>query len=474
MVARRVAAMVTAAVVFVFNISYAAENENSTFNDLKSVSNIDGIVGLSNADDENEIDNIISNESSFALDCEVNLIYNEKYHECVKKENETLTIPITVTNSAMQEKNVICYIAEYDTSGKLVKVEVGADENIAPGKHEISAAKTFSNSANAVKLFFWEKGSIRPLCNCVTLNSVSQDFFANSFDEAHSYDISKSFCGKIDTQGDVDIVKFVPNTSGRYIVNVDAFSGICAELYNSEKERVKTLSECEYASYIKADLQQGQVYYLKIYSQQTGEYEFSVYEENSDEKVTVTENSIKFVQNCSAGEADIKLTDSSGNVLNSVHTTEENGKICADFVLGSNVLSQYNIAVIKNNLLTSLFEVKIVCSEKTVSYAKNNFVSVPIDVKNINNLENVYFSMTFDGNEFELYDACEYTYNERECETKVVSSAQIDIKDTGNDFVVFKSLKSVLQNELNHVNTVKLQALKNGESTIKLYAYKVI
>lgn len=129
----------------------------------------------------------LESENQKAVECDVNLFYNNKYHERIIKPNEKMSVLTSVTNNSDQARDLICYIAEYDASGKLVKLEVGAEKSVAAGENKIQFDKTFSADTNNAKLFFWDKNSISPFCRSVELNARAQDYYADTFEIAQRY-----------------------------------------------------------------------------------------------------------------------------------------------------------------------------------------------------------------------------------------------------------------------------------------------
>ncbi len=414
----------------------------------------------------------LESENQKAVECNVNLVYNNKYHERIIKPNEKMSVLTSVTNNSEQARDLICYIAEYDASGKLVKLEVGAEKSVAAGENKIQFDKTFSANTNNAKLFFWDKNSISPFCRSVELNARAQDYYADTFETAQRYDADKNFCGSINTADDIDYIKFKPSESGVFIINIKSDFEIHAALYDEDKNRLQQSSTFENGCYIKADLNKEKVYYLKIYAQTRTEYEVSVKKTDMQCDVTVKNGLIKFSQNGFDEGAYVKLLNSSGEVLNSVYAQSEDGKITAEFALDT-ISDRYKTAVLKDNFIVGLFDIDILHSTKNPEISIKSYVSVPVVVYNALSLDNVWFSVSFDENDFSLCDACEDTYNTAECGKGVVTVAEIDIKEATDKCVVFTSWKNISQQSENVINTVKLQAKRETTGKIDIYVYRV-
>ena len=106
--------------------------------------------------------NLENSASYFSAD--IQLIYQNEYHEAVLMPNDTLTVSVTISNSTTQ-RELVCALAEYDSVGRLLTLT--AEQPIsAPAEEtvEVNLTKTFSdlNIASA-KIFLWEKSTLNPL-----------------------------------------------------------------------------------------------------------------------------------------------------------------------------------------------------------------------------------------------------------------------------------------------------------------------
>lgn len=50
------------------------------------------------------------------IKCDVNFMYDGAYSESIMKHGKQLKIPLKITNTSGKKENIICYIAEYDTT----------------------------------------------------------------------------------------------------------------------------------------------------------------------------------------------------------------------------------------------------------------------------------------------------------------------------------------------------------------------
>lgn len=420
----------------------------------------------------NNKSNTMNTDGATDLTCNINLAYGNGYYEKLIKPNEALTIPMTFNNDSTASKNVVCYIAEYDNAGKLTGLTTGTDITIPQGTTQVQAIKTFSSETEHAKLFFWEKDHIKPIDACIELNTLAEDYYGDTFESAQAYGIDKIFYGSINGSEDVDYIKFTPNTSGQYIISSNAENTIEEILYDEQKNIVQTGNAIGQSYYIKADLSAGQTYYLKTSGAAECDYAISICMAEQNDLVMITNDGIRFTQESDAGEAEIKLLDASGSVLESQHVTPINNRLTTEFALNS-ISGEYQIAVFENNLITTLLDIDILSNTKEFDLTAKDYISVPVNVSNASNLKDIYFSAAFDKNALNLYDACEQTYNVAESGTGIVSSAEINIKAMDADAVVFTSTKNLTQSWSGTVNTVKLQAVKNGTGSVTVYTYRV-
>lgn len=423
----------------------------------------------------NNLLNAVINENS-APSSNVTLTYNNDYYEGELKLNNTLNVEIDVENVT---KDLVCYIAEYDNTGKLIDLIRGAKivvptTDTSNGKFSIVATKTFTDS-NAVnsKIMIWEDNTIRPITNAIELNSQTCDYYADDISTAQLYDISRKFYGKINSTDDVDYIKFQPSVSGEYTIGTSADMEITGTLYDEQGE---ILSECNSIAdgyYIKEYLTAENTYYLKTTAAETGEYSISIQNtENVPFNVILTDNSVMLEQDCENGEYTISLYDDSGTTLQTVSSSVMDNGLFAEMTFESSSPA-YSIAVKKGDFIISAYAIKTVEESKQFNTTKNNYVSVPVTVFNIADLSNIYFTIAFDATEFSVFDVCEHTHNVSETGTGLISNAEVNIKAIKSDAVVFTSTKSPRDNAVIDVNTVKLQAQGNGIYTVKTIAYSV-
>lgn len=421
----------------------------------------------------NESENVYSGRTANSLDTNIKMVYNNEYYEGILKVNNTIDVTMDITNSG-DSKDLVCYLAEYDSTGALVELTSNSQIYV-PANRNITAhiSKTFSNSSvTSAKVFLWEKDNMKPIISSILLNSQHTDYYADNYNNAQEYDINKKINGKINTISDVDYIKFIPTETGKYVIYSNSTANLSGCLYNSQNEEVKASTALDGGYYITDNLTADNTYYLKTFGNSTGEYDISITKIRDDGIVTITNDSIKLNQSYkSSATATVKLF-SAGTLVDSCNVTPQNNRINAEVNI-DNLHSAYTITVSDGETIVAVYDIKAVIEEKNYPVTDKSYVSIPVVVSNVRDLKNIYFSVTFDENEFMIADVCEHTYTISETGTGLISSAEVNIKAIENNAVVFASTKNLTSVWNGTVNSVKLQAMNNGEYTVKTIAYSV-
>ena len=226
--------------------------------------------------DDEDISEILSNNTTAAVQstgikCDVNLMYDGAYSERIMHYGKQLKVPVKVTNISNADKSVVCYIAEYDSNGKLLNTSSSAGVAIKPqNAFSTEITKTFSSNTKSVKIFVWNSGTLQPITGAIMLDENESDYYADTAAQSQEYDIEHPITGKINTANDVDYIKFVPQTGGEYTFNCISATNAAATLYNANQSILKSAS----TSY-KCSLTKNQTYYLKVMGN-IGDYVLSV------------------------------------------------------------------------------------------------------------------------------------------------------------------------------------------------------
>ena len=204
-----------------------------------------------------------------SLKCEVNLMYDGIYHERILIQDKVLAVPIRITNTGSRAGQAVCFIGEYMADGRLLHmvdytpISIGSNQAITT-----TVLHGFDANAEFAKIFMFENGTLRPLTNAIHLTEQAVDYYANSFSNAQEYDMIYPIEGNIDTIGDVDYIKFIPQSSGTHTFDCISANGVLTTLYNASQSALKSNA----ASY-QYSLTKGQTYYVGIRaSNQTGGY----------------------------------------------------------------------------------------------------------------------------------------------------------------------------------------------------------
>lgn len=68
------------------------------------------------------------------IKCNVNLMYDDAYYERIMIKNKQLNIPIEITNTSGENKNIVCHIGEYDADGKLIGTLSSTNTSVESGQ----------------------------------------------------------------------------------------------------------------------------------------------------------------------------------------------------------------------------------------------------------------------------------------------------------------------------------------------------
>ena len=222
-------------------------------------------------DEQNTTDNAVLALQTRGIECNVNLMYDGAYSERIMIRNQQLSVPIKISNTSNSDRDIICYFAEYDENGQLLSTVLG--ESIPIGKKRSIATnitKTFSPEAKTAKIFVWDNEDLQPVTGAITLDENDGDYYADTMEEAQTYDTQYSIKGMINTENDVDYIKIVPEVSGLYTLNCISLTNAVATLYNHRH----TVLLSRFKSYQKT-LYSNQEYYIKI-TGDVGEYLLTV------------------------------------------------------------------------------------------------------------------------------------------------------------------------------------------------------
>ncbi len=292
-------------------------------------------------------ENIIVSQNTLStgtIQTNISLMYNNKYHENVLLPNQTLTVPITITNTGNASIEILPYIAIYDLSGKLIDLNQG-NLIVSPANQTIST--TVSNEFNTdtactAKVFFWQKSNMKPITDSIYLTIQNQDYYADTYAQTNKIDIDKPLCGVINTGEDVDIVKFTPTATGIYALQLDASVGTICGLYDNTQTLLNSVSAVEDKNYLLYSLTANQDYYIRFNGTENNSYEITPALPN--ELVTLTKN---------IGTSDNLLDNTDFNIYKFTPT-----------ITGSYVITAVDSSCVTADLYNASFE-KIASADET-------------------------------------------------------------------------------------------------------------
>ena len=205
------------------------------------------------------------------VNCSIGLMYDGEYRENVMIPNKQLTVPIKIYNSGSADKTFDCYIAEYAESGVLLNFAFSLKFDVKSGENaSAKLTRLFSPETKYAKIFVWQAMSLCPVSGVIKLDETESDYYANTATQAQEYDVDYTINGKINTDTDVDYIRFVPKAGGEYAFNCISATNAVTTLYNSNQDILKSALP----SY-KCSLMENRTYYLKI-TGSVGDYVLSV------------------------------------------------------------------------------------------------------------------------------------------------------------------------------------------------------
>ena len=161
----------------------------------QSASSINSALQQNPALDDTTGQQNVLNNSNAEITTNMLLVYDNIYHENVILPGKTLTIPVTVSNSGSEAKQLISYIAQYDLNGRLTDLTQGDIITAMPNQTvTASVSDNFSvDTACTAKVFVWEKDTMAPVSDSITLTLQNQDYFPIHTAERRQSNLIKSY-----------------------------------------------------------------------------------------------------------------------------------------------------------------------------------------------------------------------------------------------------------------------------------------
>ena len=420
------------------------------------------------------------------LDVSVNFLYNNIYNEKILNFGQTLTIEAYVKNSTASAKSINLFAVLYDQDGKVNTIATTPGNIATNGAYQKISANLVLPSTGTTgytaKAFVWDDTSLQPYVESINLNGTLQDYHSNSIDNANYVDYTKTINGRINTTSDIDFIKFIPATTGDYIIQTTGTTNTAGTLYNSSKASIATnnnISSTDTNFAIRHSLTANQVYYIEVNKEanSTGDYALTITPYARNINPTVVNGTVYVSGTVSATvgnskSATVKLINSSNSVVSTQNvTTTSTGALSATF---STTLAngQYKIVVISDGKLRETADLKVLSSTTSFSPSNGEYCAVPFALTNVAALNNVEFSLSYAAADFEIYDVCDAT-QAIETGTGTISSGYLNVTGVTTTYVTFKSTRSVSGSWSGIANTVKLKAKRTATMNATSYVYQV-
>lgn len=411
------------------------------------------------------------------MNLSVNYMYNNVYTEKTVNPGQTMTAQVYAKSTKWWPQDINLYFALYNADNKLINIAYANGRIISNGNYQyINAGIPLGNELPEgfkIKTFIWENQTMKPYPVDETI-IANGDYHANSIAGARFVDMTKAVTGKIDSESDIDCIKFVPTATQDYLIQLSGSNLLGINLYDSSGTLVS--SDKFYlegtGTVIGQNLAKGKEYYIEITGQAQQQYTLTVTPNNkSDDNMFVSADGIEVSGNDETTAAiTAKLLTKTGNIISSQNFAanaegDYSANLRADITSG-----EYYFIISKGNAVQKMWCIKAVVNNCVFNAEKNEHCIVPIAVSGAETLENVRFSVYCNADDFELYDACDLT-DAIEKTAVEISEKQLEIIKVQPSCIVFKSTKTNLTNEDNIINTVKLEAKKNSLSTVYVCAY---
>ena len=171
-----------------------------------------------------------------SIKCNVNLMYDNAYYECILNNDKTLGLSVEVNNKDLIANSFKCYIAEYDSENKLLKITQGKKIDISSNNISIvNINKKFTHKTSKARILVWCANNLQPIANSVILDKMQKDYYSDTFENANTYNINHRINGAINSTDDIDYFKFIPEVSGEYELDCISAADIKCALYDLNK-----------------------------------------------------------------------------------------------------------------------------------------------------------------------------------------------------------------------------------------------
>lgn len=405
----------------------------------------------------NAVFNTLNNDK---IKVNLNMVYGNSYYEGILLNGQSLSIPIGVINTGNDSVEMIGYMAEYDSAGRLIDLTQSALITVPPEQAiDAVAVKEINENTHTAKIFLWENNTLKPIIQYIDLQAQNIDYYADTMENAQCFDITKKINGKIDYSGDVDFIKFIPKQTGDYIIREQSSSALDCKLYNSSGSIIAEAASLGNDKYIKCQLSADEDYYVKVNGNAISEYVLTIKQAENTASISAVNDGILYTGNIAGNNTEISLYSSGGELIDRKTVAQGNNINC---ILNDDSLeTEYVIKTETEDGIADVYKIHLIKNETSYSVDARDYISVPIVVKNIKTLKNTSFSVLYDPLKLNIADISDLT-KAVEVGTGVVSGAQVNTFYVNNGSVNFKSTRNISSAWSGLVNSVKLQTNTNG------------
>ena len=398
------------------------------------------------------------------MEVQLNMVYGDGYYEGKLLNGQTLNIPIEITNNGNASAELICYMAEYDSSGRLIDLTQSAFITV-PAAQTIKAAaeKEINANTHTAKIFLWENNTLKPVIRYIELQGQNVDYYSDTMENAQACDITKKINGKIDTLTDVDFIKFTPQQTGDYLIWEQSASALDCALYNSSGSTIANAVSLGTNKYIKCALSANEEYYIKVNGNANSEYALTIKQAENTASISAANNGILYMGNIAENNTEISLYSAGGTLIDKKTVASGNNVSC---VLNDDSLAtEYVVKVETPDNKVDIYKVHLIKNETNHSVQAQEYLSIPIVVKNIETLHNTNFSVIYDPVKLSVADISDLT-KAVEVGIGSISGAQIHTFYVNNGSVHFRSTRAIDSAWSGVVNSIKLRANTGGDVVV--------
>lgn len=399
-------------------------------------------------------------------EAEVSLLCGGTYYEQEIVYGQPMTVRAAVRNSADRVKNIILYTALCDAKGIVTGLRQAAAA-VQPGQSEVLTAGMTAQNGESIRVMVWDQDTQEPLFEEVKLSSVRRDLFGDTLDDAAAVDFGKLVKGRINDAGDVDFIKFIPERTAEYLIGVTSNQPVNETLFGPDQAKLADGIHAGADSFIKARLESGNSYYLKI-DGPAAEYTVSMTAETVSADAAAAYGGYAVITSAElTGQTGLTgvLSAADGSGTYTAAASRQGAQHVFRFN-GVNAADRY-VFCMKNAGGELLSAQTFSVHRQPVQYVlgARDELAVPVSAKCDGALSRLCCSVLYAADSLELADACDST-EAAELGTGVISNGNVNILYIDNGTAAFKTTSGLADTQL-CINTVKLRAKTDAETQVE-------